>query len=412
METSEAPRRILLVHDRYRLPGGEDAVFAAERALLEKHGHTVTVYERANSEVDGHPLRKLLLPFTALFSLRTVRQVRALIREEQIELVHVHNTLLVVSPSVFWACFREKVPVVQTLHNFRLFCPNGILLRGGKVCEDCPHHGLTCAVRHRCYRGSAAQSLICAGVYGLHRLLGTYRRVNLIAITEFDRAKLNEFNALTKRPVYNPDNLWVKPHFVDIPAALLAAPPTPWPARKNRMVYAARLEELKGLPTAIRAWGRLAHTPNAPTLLVAGLGPLEEWARDEVRKTGAPVEFAGQLEKPALLALLADSRAAVVPSLCYESFALVPAEAHALGTPVLASDTGNVGAAVREGADGLHFPPGDDAALAAAVMALCGQGPALDLADIRRTALDAYGPEENYARLMKIYESMLEERKL
>ena len=157
----EPPRRILLVHTHYRLPGGEDAVFAAERALLEARGHQVFVYERSNAEADGSLWQKLLLPLRAVFSLKAYREVRALIRKHQIQLVHVHNTLLVTSPSVFWACFAEGVPVVQTLHNFRLFCPNGVFLRQGKVCEDCSRRGLLCAVRRRCYRGSLAQSAVC-----------------------------------------------------------------------------------------------------------------------------------------------------------------------------------------------------------------------------------------------------------
>lgn len=406
-QTSERPLRILLVHNRYRLPGGEDAVFAAERALLESHGHTVIPYERDNRELDGHPLRTLLLPFTAVFSLRTLREVGAAIRQNNIDLVHVHNTLHLVSPSVFWACFRAHTPVVQTLHNFRIFCPNGILLREGKICEDCPRRGLSCAVRHRCYRGSAAQSLVCAGVYALHRLLGTYRRVELIALTGFDRDKLLEFNA--ERPVFDPARLHVKPHFVALPPVLAAAPPLPWQARKNQVVYAARLEELKGLRTAILAWGLLAQskTPDAPALLVAGTGPLEDWARAEAARAGANVVFLGQLPKDELLALLAESRAALVPSLCYESFALVPAEAHALGTPVLASDIGNVGGAVRDGEDGVRFAPGNAGALADAVRRLLRLGPTLDPAAIQAGARARYAPEENYRALMGIYEGML-----
>lgn len=183
MPQPEQPHTILLVHCHYRLPGGEDAVFAAECAMLQAHGHRVITYERNNDA--GGLAQKLLLPLRAIYSTKTVREVRALIRKEQVDLVHVHNTLLTISPSVFQACFKEHVPAVQTLHNFRIFCPNGILMRDGHVCEECPQHGLGCAVRHSCYRGSRAQSLVCAGIYAFHRLLGTYRKVNLITLTEF-----------------------------------------------------------------------------------------------------------------------------------------------------------------------------------------------------------------------------------
>lgn len=145
MTQPEQPHTILLVHCHYRLPGGEDAVFAAECAMLQAHGHRVITYERNNDA--GGLAQKLLRPCGAIYSTKTVREVRALIRKEQVDLVHVHNTLLTISPSVFQACFKEHVPAVQTLHNFRIFCPNGILMRDGHVCEECPQHGLGCAVR-------------------------------------------------------------------------------------------------------------------------------------------------------------------------------------------------------------------------------------------------------------------------
>lgn len=133
--------KILLIHCHYRLPGGEDAVFAAERALLEQHGHTVVVYERSNEEA-AHGAAKALLPFRAVWNRRAARDVRNIMEQQHIDAVHIHNTLLLLSPAVVRAAKKCGVPVVLTLHNFRLFCPNGILLRDGRVCEDCPHHGL------------------------------------------------------------------------------------------------------------------------------------------------------------------------------------------------------------------------------------------------------------------------------
>ena len=178
--------KILLIHCHYRLPGGEDAVFAAERALLERRGHTVLVYERSNEEA-AHGLAKALLPLHAVWNRRAAREVSDLIRREGVEAVHIHNTLLLLSPAVVRAAKRCGVPVVQTLHNFRLFCPNGILLRDGAVCEDCPRRGLHCALQHRCYRGSLAQTLVVAASYRLHRALGSWRGVWVTTPTEFDR---------------------------------------------------------------------------------------------------------------------------------------------------------------------------------------------------------------------------------
>ena len=381
--------KILLVHCHYRLPGGEDAVFAAERDLLQRHGHQVIVYERSNEEA-AHGLGKALLPFRAVWNHAAARDIKRIIRQENIDAVHIHNTLLLLSPAVVRAAKSTGVPVVQTLHNFRFFCPNGILLRDGKVCEDCPHHGLSCAVRHRCYRGSLAQTRVVAAAYSLHRVLGTWRGVTIVALTAFDRQKLLAVNRL--HPMFDADRLVVKPNPVCVPNG----PVTPWEERKNQMLFAGRLEELKGLRTVLEAWRRMGDA--APDLLVAGEGPLGDWAKAQ---NLPKVHFLGQLSRADLHRLMAESRAVVAASLCYESFALVPAEAHALGTPVLASDLGNVGASVQPGVDGLRFAPGDPAALAGAVGALNHM--CFDCTAIAAKARRTYSEEKNYNALLRFY---------
>lgn len=381
--------KILLVHCHYRLPGGEDAVFAAERDLLQAHGHQVLCYERSNEEA-AHGAAKALLPLHAIWNRAAARDVKRLIRTEKVDAVHIHNTLLLLSPAVVRAAKSTGVPVVQTLHNFRLFCPNGILLRNGKVCEDCPHHGLHCAIRHRCYRGSLAQTLVVTASYTLHRLLGTWKGVSIVALTDFDKEKLLEYNR--RRPMFDPDRLTVKPNPVCVPDT----PVRPWTQRKNQLLFAGRLEELKGLRTVLEAWRLLGD--NAPALLVAGEGPLGNWAKAQPLPN---VRFVGQLPRDELHRAMAESRAVIAASLCYESFALVPAEAHALGTPVLASDLGNVGASVTPGVDGLRFAPGDAAALAQAVQAL--DTAQFDCETIAAAARRRYDPEENYNALMRLY---------
>lgn len=381
--------KILLIHCHYRLPGGEDAVFAAERALLERRGHRVVVYERSNEEA-AHGLAKLLLPLHAVWNRRAAREVRDLIAREKPDAVHIHNTLLLLSPAVVRAAKESGVPVVQTLHNFRLFCPNGILLRQGRVCEDCPRHGLSCAVRHRCYRRSLLQTLVVAAAYALHRRLGTWRGVTMVALTGFDRDKLLEFNRL--RPMFDADRLVVKPN----PVCVAEGPVQPWDARKQQFLFAGRLEELKGLPTVLEAWDLLGA--DAPDLLIAGEGPLGDWARVHA---GPKVTFLGQLATAELHRHMAESKGVLAASLCYESFALVPAEAHCLGTPVLASNLGNVGASVRPGIDGLRFAPGDARALAGAVGALLASS--FDCEAIAAAARRTYNEEENYRALLRLY---------
>ena len=138
--------RILQIHNFYQIPGGEDVVVRNEKKLLEEHGHEVFTYYRSNKELnEGNKLKKLFIPFTAVYSLKTCREVKKIIRENKIDIVHVHNTLMMVSPSVFYAAFQCKVPVVQTLHNFRMLCPAGSFFRNNVICEECVDGGLKCA---------------------------------------------------------------------------------------------------------------------------------------------------------------------------------------------------------------------------------------------------------------------------
>ena len=145
--------KVLIVHNYYQISGGEDTVVENEKELLESHGHEVILYSRDNADLQKyHLFRKIFLPIETVFSLKTYREIKKIIREKQVNLVHVHNTLALVSPSVYYAAFRCKVPVVQTLHNFRLLCPGAAFYRDGDICENCVEYGLKCAVKHNCYR--------------------------------------------------------------------------------------------------------------------------------------------------------------------------------------------------------------------------------------------------------------------
>lgn len=384
---------VLLIHNRYRIPGGEDTVFSAERTMLQAHGHRVLVYERSNAEPLGL-WGKLCLPFSALYSRRAYREVRALIRREKPDIVHIHNTLLRISPSVFSAARAEGVPVVFTLHNFRLLCPNGILMRGGHICEECAQKSLACAIQHKCYRASAAQSLIVAAMLRLHRCLHTWQNVWAIAPTAFDREKFLQYN--DKLALLTPERLVVKPHAV----AVDPMPPVPLQSRSG-WLFAGRLEELKGIRVLLNAWRRV---PPGERLLIAGDGPSEAECRAYAEAHGLNAEFLGRVEHARLAELQRQVKAVIVPSLCYESFGLSAAEALMHGTPVIGSDLGNTGAFITPGQNGLRFAPGDAAALAAAVCALNDALPAMDPEAIKAAAEAQFSPEANYQALLQIYQ--------
>lgn len=320
--------RILQIHNFYQIPGGEDVVVRNEKRLLEEHGHKVYTYYRSNSELNDKGIAgKLLLPFTAVFSLKTYREVKRLIRENNIDIVHVHNTLTMVSPSVFYAAFRCRVPVVQTLHNFRMLCPAGSFFRDNVICEECVAHGMHCAIRHKCYRNSKLQSFVSAAILQIHRFVGTYRKVNFICLTEFNRKKLLE-SLDTRREIVKADRVYIKPNFTFAEEIV----PNEVQAEEEYFLFAGRVEALKGIDIAVKAFEKLPDKK----LYVAGNGPMMEEMQTYVKEHHMDnVKFLGYLQKEEMSEKFYQAKAVIMTSQCYEAFAMTIAEAYSYGVPVL-----------------------------------------------------------------------------
>jgi glycosyltransferase involved in cell wall biosynthesis len=379
---SASPARVLIVHNTYQQRGGEDTVVEAESELLRQHGHAVQLYQRHNDEVgQSSPWQ---LARDTIWSPRTGRDIAQQVAAFRPDIIHVHNTMPLVSPAVYWAAQKARVPVVQTLHNFRLMCPQALLLREGKVCEDCVGHMPWRAVVHRCYRGSIAQSAAVATMLQTHRALGTWRnKVTLyIALNAFCRDKFVQGGLPAER-------LRIKPNFVD-----LAAPPA---GPRQGFLFAGRLSHEKGLAVLAHA---LRQCPQ--TMRVAGTGP------DEALLDGLEgVTRLGALPSADLYAQMASATALLLPSIWYENFPRTLVEAYANGLPVIASRLGAMVTLVREGETGLLFAPGDPFDLARK-LAWAQAHPAEMLrmgANARRVYEQELTGKANYAVLMTIYEA-------
>ena len=388
---------ILLVHNYYQLPGGEDTVVEAEGKLLRDHGHNVTLYTRDNKESkDYSGLQKLLLPLRFLYNPKTYRDIRRIIKEKNIDIVHVHNTLMLVSPAVYYAAMSKKVPVVQTIHNFRLLCPGATFFRDGAVCEDCLTGGLGCAVKHRCYRGSKAQTLACVLSLRYHRMRGIYKKLNYICLTEFNRRKLLNLRGIP------PERVAVKPNFVTQTEGLV-----PQADRADRIIFAGRLEELKGLRVLLESWRLLGSS--APRLVICGTGPLEEWCLSFIQGNKMRnVTLAGKLPNENVRRLLATSRALILPTQCYEGFPMCIAEAFSVGTPVLVSDLGNGGNLISQGRTGMKFNQKSPQSIASTVAAFLEDRDTDWEGFTREEYLRTMTPENNYRCLMEIYDRAIQ----
>jgi glycosyltransferase involved in cell wall biosynthesis len=388
--------RILLVHNSYQQPGGEDVVFEQERLLLERAGHHVMAYCRSNWETgDYSGLKKLDLARNTIWSKDTRKRFHSLLLEEKPDLVHVHNTFVMVSPSIYSICHEVGVPVVQTLHNYRLFCPAGTFFRDGHICEDCVEHSLWRAVRHRCYHDSFSATATVALMLAVHRRRQTWiRDVDCyIALTEFARNKVVEAGLPANK-------VFVKPNFVD---------PDP-NTRENGGDYAlfvGRLSPEKRVSTLLTAWARLR---NRIPLVIIGDGPQRaQLEREALDHALSSVRFHGQLPREQTLAAMHTARFLVFSSELYENFPVTIAESFACGVPVICSRLGGMQEIVEDGRTGLHFTAGDADDLAAKVdwawnhpehMHSMGK-------EARHEYEAKYSAEKNYPLLMNIYERVI-----
>ena len=378
--------RILIAHNAYLYRGGEDTVVEAEIALLRRHGHEVMLYRRDNTELDTLPRRQAAMD--SVWSKRTVVEVDRLLESFRPHLIHAHNTFPLISPSLYGVANRSDIPVVQTLHNFRLLCPQAMLMRNGRYCDDCVGRWPWRAVLHRCYRGSLAQSAVSAGMVSSHRMLGTWRhRIRRYIV-------LNQMcREIFIRGGLPAEKLSIKPNFV-------AAGGAPGEHARRGGLFIGRLAPEKGLLTLAQA---IRQKPLI-RIAVCGSGPLQATIEQS-----EGLDYIGFEQGEALRARISNAEFLVMPSTGIESFGLAAIEAFACGTPVIASRHGGLREIVEHGHNGLLVTPGNADELANAI-AYAVSNPM----QMRRMGLEAYQtylarytPERNYTTLLAIYHQAL-----
>lgn len=384
--------KILQVHNFYRQPGGEDRACAAEYRLLTERGHSVTQYLAHNDALGSMTL--IEAGVKTIWNHKSFQEIGALIRREAPDVIHAHNTFPLISPAIYYAAAAERVPVVQTLHNYRLLCPGGTFFRHGRVCESClgsfaPYR----AAVHGCYRDSRPASIVTASMLVSHKIAGTWKRKieTYIAVTDFSKRKFIEGGLPG-------DRIAVKPNF-------LAEDSGPGSGSGGFAVFTGRLSEAKGLDVLLKAWERLG---SMLPLKIAGNGPLAGWLRERLPKMRG-VEWMGSCDREVVIALLKNATLAVLPSKSHEQLPMAIVEASACGTPVVVPALGSMNEVIVEGVNGIHFRAGDAQDLADKIEAILGRPS--ELASMRRGARLSfernYTAERNYELLMRIYEDTI-----
>ena len=389
--------KVLVVHNHYQRPGGEDAVVASEARLLAEHGHAVIEYRRINDELQTSSRYRIgTAGVGTVWSTASYRALLDLLAREKPDVTHFHNTFPLISPSAYYACAEAGVPVVQTLHNYRLLCPTASLYRGGSVCEDCLHKRVKWpGIVHACYRGSRLATAAVAAMVAVHHVLGTWEQkvTQYIALSEFSRRKFIEGGLPAERIV-------VKPNFVHPDLKPKNGP-------GSHALYVGRLSEEKGLRVLLAAWGRLRKSI---PLRIAGDGPMREEMAAEIKvKKLQSVELLGHASTSEIGTLMHGARFLVVPSIWYEGFPVTIAEAFASGLSVVASRLGSMAEIITDGENGLHFAPGDAAELAERVAWAWNHPEEMEtMGRAARAEYEAkYAAERNYQMLLQIYETVI-----
>ena len=393
--------RILLIHNYYgsSAPSGENKVFEAERAMLEKHGHEVEVYTRHSDEIRGTgngergTARKLWgMVKGALCTIGNPFAARAVTKkckEFKPDVVHSHNTFPLISPLAVRAA-SKYAPVVMTLHNYRTVCAAGVPMRGGKVCSLCLDK--KCAwdgVKHRCYRGCFLATLPLAMNITLYRKKLPRWVARFIALSEFQKRKMVEVGLPEEKIV-------VKGNFISRAERVGRV------EKKNQIVYVGRLSPEKGVPTLLDAWRMIGNETGCKLLLI-GDGDF----RNEYEKLsdGLNVEFLGQLPNEQVRAIIAAAKFVVLPSECWEGMPMTVLESFAEGTPCVVSDLGALPECVRNGELGEVFKAGNAESLAEAIKRLLSRSDYAEVcAEAKREAETKYSEDANYKMLMKIYD--------
>lgn len=386
--------KILLIHNFYQRFGGEDAVALVERRLLEEHGNEVTSYTRHNDEIKSYNFQDKIKFFPdTIYSLRTRREIEALVKARKPDVAYVHNVFPLISPSVYHTLHQLRVPVVHVVHDFRFWCPNGWFYVLGRICERCKHGNYLNSLRHRCYRNSYTLTSLYSLSVGLNRWARMTQKIAaFICMTGFLKEKLLELGIPEEK-------IFVKPHFLDASQVL------PMPGAGDYVLYLGRLSPEKGIWTLIHAFEQLKN----PRLKVVGTGPLEERLKQYIRDKGLRnIELLGFRDGSEKWELLRNSLFTVVPSILYETFGLVVLEAYAAGKPVVGSRLGSLPYIIEQNKSGVLFEPGSVDDLVKKVGYLLERPDAVDrMGRYARSLVEReYSSGACYQRLMGVFSSV------
>ncbi|AJE50635.1 glycosyltransferase family 4 protein [Paenibacillus polymyxa] len=390
--------KVLIIHNFYQQSGGEDKVVEQESAMLRSRGIETEHYYVHNDSIQSKGLANMAkLAVEATWSFPEFKRIKGLLLRVKPDVVHVHNFFPVISPSVYHACERLGIPVVQTLHNYRLICPAATFMRGNEVCEKCLHGTLLHSIRHGCYRGSQLQTIPVAAMIKFNELIGTWQHKvsRYIALTEFARDKFAESGI----PL---DRIAVKPNFVHHQTVKAKYDPN-----DRYLLFVGRISAEKGVRNLLQAWSQLEDRGGL-RLVIIGDGP--EKAELAAAHPQEDIRFLGKQDGDKVLDCMSRAMYVMVPSIWYEGFPMTIVESYSVGTPVLCSRIGALEEVVEDGVTGFHFQHDDLENIKTVIRrAVAYENYAAMRQKVAQNYAAHYTEEVNVKQLLAIYSEAMEE---
>ncbi|MBF0252409.1 MAG: glycosyltransferase family 4 protein [Candidatus Omnitrophica bacterium] len=378
--------KILRVHNYYKNRGGEATCFHNEVELLKKNGQEVVVYTRNNKDITK--MFSIKNFFNAIWSKQTYREIADLIEKEKPEIVHFDNIFPLVSPSAYYAVKKKGIPVIQTLHNYRLLCANAMLYVKNDICEKCAGKALQFpGVLNKCYKNSYLASAVVVLMNFAHRLLGTrIKKVDHYFVpSEFAKNKLVHYGM--------PENK------ISVKANVLSNDPGVGAGIGENVIYVGRLSQEKGIHSLIKAWSGIKDI----SLTIVGDGPMRSEVEEYLFVNDLKnVKIKGLLSHAEVLELVKQSRILIFPSEWYEVQPFTLIEAFACGKPVVAGRIGVMSDFIEENRTGIFFETKNSTDLAEKVVRLYN-----DVNKVKELGINCRIEYEAKYTNSKIYNSMM-----
>jgi len=411
--------KILMANNFFYNRDGECAYFFSLKKLLEERGHKVIPFsmhhpENFHSEYSQYFVRyinyaeevknqtigsSLKVIMRSIYSLEAKRNIELLLQKEKPDIAHIQGIYHHITPSIFYPLKKGNIPIIWTLHNYGLICPNAIFFNQSGICEQCKRSNYYWAPILRCKKKSLGASLVAAIETSIHRMMGILNQVDtFIAPSNFLKNKLTEYG-LDKHNIVCLNNFMSEVN-----------------AENNNSVgkyylYVGRLTEEKGIKTLIDA----AIKADTGQLLLVGDGPLKESLVNYVKEknAGRIIEFLGHKSRTEVIDLIKKCNFVVVPSEWYENFPYSILEAFACGKPVIGSRIGGITELVKDNETGLTFTPGISDELRMKIVQLINEP--TKILKMGRNAMifvrDKLNSETHYEKLMMIYEEAITKKK-